>query len=75
MKAADGGDGLAPVRAAQNEFSGMEDERIVFLYLHRLGQVFQVLFDVDIGATGVGENEDIPVQIEVDAGRLNIVAV
>ena len=53
----------------------MKYKRAVFLNRNYLGQVFQALFDVDVGTAGVGEDKDTTVQMEVDARRLDVIWV
>ena len=61
--------------AAEDELAGVEDELVVALDLHLLGEVRLGLAHIDVGATRVGEDEEPIVEVEVDAGRLDIIEI
>ena len=56
----------------QDELARMEDEWIIFGDLFHFGEVGGVLANVDEGFTGIAEDKDLVVEVDVDAGGLDI---
>ena len=58
--------------AAQHELPGMQDEGVFVADFDDLGEVVEALLDVDVGAAGIGEDQNLAVEAEVDTGGLDV---
>ncbi len=59
-------------RLAEDELTGMEDERLVVLDPEQLGQVGLGRADVDVRVAVVAEDPEAAVEVEVDRRRLEV---
>ena len=55
----------------QHELARMQDERLVALYRHKLGEVLHRLLDVDEGVARVAKDAEGVADADVDAARLH----